>query len=358
MCSSSILKPSILVYLRFVIGSDGQSSIALEISDIVPGVSASQVKVKVAFEKTSQGEVKEVVAGDELFDDAINVNLEWSCGSYGSGSDTLIVAAGKASVEKTYSNFPKKQASDEVSCTVTATPDPEIKDQFDNTLSVSETFVIDELELTVVITEGGQNKAINYVVSEGVTNLTGKINVELSCNQTNSNADYGLVYSADDHGSIQFGKQIEGLDSTGDGNLMSWHSSGARCVLIATQGSGSDRKRGRSASFYTGGNALAFSINLNDKKAEVIATGRSGKGTPPKITGPASVYLYPYTKPANSERELSGYLDIPATGLSEAKLQTSPRDSTELTSLSDGSYFIIYESVSDGMYVFYKKIGN
>ena len=334
-----------------VIGSGGQPSISLEISDIVPGDSNSQVKIKVAFEKISQEESKAVVAGDELFDNAVDINLEWSCGDYGSGSDKLTIAAGKATVEKTYRDFPKRQASDEVSCTVTATPDPEIKDEFDNALTVSETFVIDELELTVVITEEGKGyQAINYVVSEGATNLTGKINVELSCNQTSPNADYGLVYSSSDHSSIQFGKHIEGLDSTSYGDLIPWHSSGARCVLIATQGSGADRKRGRSASFLVV-DSLSAVFDLN-KQAELKAKAAN------TMTGTITFYVYPYAKPAGSERELVGYLSATAASLqNKTKLQQSIRDSTKLTSLSDGGYFIVVED-NKTMYVFYKKIGN
>ena len=109
----------------------------------------------------------------------------WSgvVGIYGDGSDKLSIAAGKASVERTYRNFPAKQTSDEVSCTVTATPDPEIKDMYDMPLSVTETFVIDELQLTVVITSVEEGHAVRYVASEGATTLTGKVGAELSCNK-------------------------------------------------------------------------------------------------------------------------------------------------------------------------------
>ena len=57
----------------------GAESLALQISDIVPGQSNSQAKITLTAGRYFNG-FKAAVAGDRMYDDAININLEWSCG--------------------------------------------------------------------------------------------------------------------------------------------------------------------------------------------------------------------------------------------------------------------------------------
>ena len=325
-------------------------SLALEIKSIVPGQSNSQVGIKLTLGRYLD-EFKEVVEGDKLFDKNVDIDLQWRCGTDGNGNDKLAIPAGKASVEKTYSNFPKKQANDEVSCTVTATPDPEIEDEHGNKLSVSETFIIDELELTVIVTSSNNGKPMEYVVSEGATNLTAKVELRLSC----SSAYHGLIYLQQNHSSVLYDKKISNLNSTDDGNLfaISWgptSRTGDNCTLIASSGSGAERKRGRSARLDVSLHQNLFNLNSS---GGIVTSNNS------KMTHAGKFYVYPYAKPAGSERTLVGYLDVPAAGVaSGTKLQESASDSTELTSLADGGYFVVYEKSASEMYVFYTKIGS
>ncbi len=327
--------------------TEGTASLALEISEIVPGQSASQVSFKLTLGRFFN-EFKAVVAGDKLFDDNVDIDLEWSCSPSGNGSDKLSIAAGKASIEKTYTNFPKKQPDDEVACTITATvADTEIKDIYDQPLEAIEHFVIDELELTVIVTENSPGKPINYVVSESANTLETEVDLQLSCNSQY----HGLLSLKQNRSSILYDKKISDLNSTGDGSIFAWSHPSANCTLIASSGSGADRKRGRSAHLSVGKHQKLFDLN---KQGQLVTADGN------KMTHAGKVYVYPYAKPQDTERELVGYIDVPVGGVaSGTKLQISASDSNKVSGLTvPRGYFIFYEKSASEVIVFYTKINN
>ena len=318
-------------------------SLALEISDIVPGQSASQVGIKLTVGRYFDG-FKAAVAGDKLFDNSVDIDVEWSCSPTGSGSDKLSIAAGEASVEKTYSNFPKKLSDDEVNCRINATL-VDIKNG-DYPVDAAGSFFIDEFELTVIITESSKGKPLGYTISEGATTLQAKVEARLSCS-----ADYhGLLSLQQDRRQILYARKISALPSTGDGRLFAWSDANTRCTLGASSGSGSNRKRGRSE---------RFSVNKHEKLFGLNTQGQLVTADGSKMMHMGKFYVYPSAKPQDKERELVGFINVPAEGVaSGTNLQVSASDSTGLKSLAARDYFIFYEKSSSEVIVFYDKISN
>ena len=275
---------------------------------------------------------KAVKAGDDLYDEEVDVRVYWECeGKF--GSKNFKVAAGKASTAERITTLPGvSSSSDVLNCTATAIAYLNDSDVASTKEEVP--FVIGNRVLNVLVVEATNTEPISYSVSENNQALSDKVKLSITStncgflvqvNAARSKVNYGTIASAEpaSSSSSDLAKQI----------FLS--GSGQSCTLTAS----TKTKTGSSGSFdITAGSSAPFT--LNKSKATLSASS--------KYTGKIWVYLYDSTK---SSSDLAAYLNAKDV-TSATKLKDSAANNAGNATLDSSKKYIVFAEISGALRVF------
>ena len=213
----------------------------------------SSVQIKLLF--TRDG--KPLTEGDSWFDEAVEIEIDWECGS-AKGSQKTSIDAGKS--DKVVAvGLPSVADGD--GCSIFAQSvheEPILSVRSDGRNG----FILGEDRLKVVLTKHTMGEALGYLVTEDGERFSDMVNLEIKgCDDTY------LVQLRDDvyKNSAKYGKTISNVAPENEDSVFLIGSEGT-CSIAVTSGVGDLQKQGRTdhASSFSGQQSADFSLRISD----------------------------------------------------------------------------------------------
>ena len=300
----------------FAISGDETPELEIEIITSKFATPMSSVQIKLLL--TRDG--KPLTEGDSWFDEAVEIEINWECGS-AKGSQKTSIDAGKS--DKVVA-VGLSSVADGDGCRIFA---QSMSGDLLTAGSDSKEFTLGEDRLKVVLTKHTMGEALGYLVTEDGNRFTDMVNLEIKgCDDTY------LVRLYDSKNSAEYGKTISNVAPENEDSVFLLGSSGT-CSIAVTSVVGDWQKQGRTdhASSFSGQQSADFSLRISD--ATIVPNSQK------TFKGKIWVYIA-----AGGSSIIEGYLNTGISSINTATaLQKSAADTTAVGTLKAGFYIVFYE---------------
>ena len=301
-------------------GIDGDEAPELGIEIITSKFATPMSSVQIKLLLTRDG--KPLTEGDSWFDEAVEIEINWECGS-AKGSQKTSIDAGKS--DKVVA-VGLSSVADGDGCSIFAQARVMPRNLTASSDGRNE-FILGEDRLKVVLTKHTMGEALGYLVTEDGNRFTDMVNLEIKgCDDTY------LVRLHDSKNSAEYGKTISNVAPENEDSVFLLGSSGT-CSIAVTSVVGDWQKQGRTdhASSFSGQQSADFSLRISD--ATIVPNSQK------TFKGKIWVYIA-----AGGSSIIEGYLNTGISSINTATaLQKSAADTTAVGTLKAGFYIVFYE---------------